>query len=160
MLCFHHLSDQKTSKLPLRNFFNSPLWNFFNSLVTYTFYFSNIWRFLRYICYWFAFNSILIRQSTKFSIIWMTTLIPEVRDIKIGTVSKVRVMRWSKPSALPWQLLILHLADAHYILNHPKRDWRPKECVQIKVRFFFSTRSPSAIWFLLSRAPVISGSGV
>lgn len=62
---------------------------------------------------------------------------PEVRDIKAGIVSKVRVLSYIKPTAFLWQLLILHLLHKHVL----SVDWRSKVWVQIQVRFFSSTLS-------------------
>lgn len=87
-------------------------------------------------CYWFLFlSSIWVRLKfhlefhngilllafgqIKFSIICGTILRPEVRDIKAGIVSKVRVLSFIKPTMLLCQFLILHLLHKH-VLN---TDW-------------------------------------
>lgn len=45
---------------------------------------------------------------------------PEAKNTDAGSVNKVRVMRWSKPITLVWQVLVLHV-DQHILYFHKAR---------------------------------------
>lgn len=88
-------------------------------------------------------------SDNKFSMICVTILMPEAKNIEVGSVNKVKVIRWRKPITLVWQLLIFHLVDQH-ILNFQKAGLKARNMSsninEIQLFYLFYPLSSSSYW--------------